>query len=70
LGQNQTCVEREILIPWDKALPNGLDALLVYFKLLGRHPLVVLTHGSSREMEKHADVTPWQEHGLQKRVVL
>jgi dienelactone hydrolase len=61
LAQTQTCVEREISIPWDKAPPNGLDALLVYFNLPGRHALVVLTHGSSREMEKHAEVTPWQE---------
>src|ERR1700683_282417 len=61
LAQNQTCVDREISIPWDKAPPNGLDALLVYFNLPGRHPLVVLTHGSAREMEKHAEVTPWQE---------
>ena len=54
-------VEREVRIPWILALPNGLDALLVYADLPGKHPLVVITHGSSRKMEEHAQVTPWQE---------
>jgi dienelactone hydrolase len=54
-------VEREVLIPWTGALPNGLDALLVYVDLPGRHPLAVLTHGSSRKPEEHADVSPWQQ---------
>jgi dienelactone hydrolase len=54
-------VEREVRIPWILATPNGLDALLVYADLPGKHPLVVITHGSSRKMEEHAEVTPWQE---------
>jgi hypothetical protein len=29
--------------------------------VMGKHPLVVITHGSSRKMEEHAQVTPWQE---------
>jgi dienelactone hydrolase len=57
----QSYVEREIEIPWAKAVPRGLDALLVYADLPGKHPLVVITHGSSRKMEEHARVTPWQE---------
>ena len=52
-------IEREILIPWTQAAPNGLDALLVYADLPGQHPLAVITHGSSRKPEEHADVTPW-----------
>jgi len=57
----QNYVEREVKIPWVLAGSNGLDALLVYADLPGKHPLVVLTHGSSRKMEDHAQVTPWQE---------
>jgi len=52
-------VERELFIPWTQAAPNGLDALLVYADLPGQHPLVVMTHGSSRKPEEHAEVTPW-----------
>jgi dienelactone hydrolase len=57
----QACVERELFVPWDKALPNGLDAVLVYYDLPGKHPLAVLTHGSARDREKYAEVTPWQQ---------
>jgi dienelactone hydrolase len=52
-------VEREIFIPWTQAAPNGLDTLLVYADLPGKHPFVVVTHGSSRKPEEHAEVTPW-----------
>jgi dienelactone hydrolase len=55
----QRYVEREVSIPWTLAMPRGLDALLVYADLPGKHPLVVMTHGSSRKMEQHADVSPW-----------
>lgn len=57
----QSYVERELMIPWVEAAPFGLNALLVYADLPGRHPLVVMTHGSSRKPEEHAEVTPWQE---------
>jgi dienelactone hydrolase len=57
----QGYVEREIKIPWIEAAPNGLDALLVYVDLPGKHPLVVLTHGSARNKQDHALVTPWQQ---------
>lgn len=57
----QGYVEREIRIPWVQAGPNGLDALLVYYNAPGKHPLVVLTHGSARSAEEHALVTPWQQ---------
>jgi len=55
----QRYVERETMIPWVQAAPNGLDALLVYADLPGQHPLAVITHGSSRKQEEHATVTPW-----------
>jgi hypothetical protein len=57
----QSYVDREIEIPWAKAFPRGLGALLVYADLPGKHPLVVIAYGSSRKMEEHAQVTPWQE---------
>jgi dienelactone hydrolase len=57
----QGYVEREIRIPWVEATPNGLDALLVYVDLPGKHPLVVLTHGSARNKQDHALVSPWQQ---------
>jgi len=57
----QRYVEREIIIPWAMAVPNGLDALLVYADLPGKHPLVILTHGTSRKPEERAEVTVWQQ---------
>ena len=60
-GRAQGYVEREVRIPWVEAQPNGLDALLVYVDLPGKHPLVVLTHGSARNKEEHALVSPWQQ---------
>ncbi len=59
-AQAQRYVEREVMIPWVMA-GSGLDAVLVYAELPGKHPLVVITHGSSRKTEDHALVTPWQE---------
>src|ERR1700683_671244 len=60
-AEAQRIDEREVAIPWALAGHNGLDALLVYAELPGKHPLVVITHGSSRKAEEHAEVTPWQE---------
>jgi dienelactone hydrolase len=57
----QRYVERQIRIPWTSAGPAGLDALLVYVDLPGKHPLVVLTHGSARNKQDHALVSPWQQ---------
>ena len=41
----QRYVEREITIPWARALRGGLDAPLLYADFLGKHPLVVITQG-------------------------
>jgi dienelactone hydrolase len=57
----QRYVERQIRIPWAAAGSQGLDALLVYVDLPGKHPLVVLTHGSARSAQDHALVSPWQQ---------
>jgi dienelactone hydrolase len=46
-------------IPWAEAAPDGLSALLVYSDLPGKHPLVVITHGTSRELEPRNNITPW-----------
>jgi len=54
-------VEKEIFVPTLKARPQGLDVLEVYVDLPGRHPLVVLTHGSSVDHAEHAHVTPWAQ---------
>jgi dienelactone hydrolase len=60
-GHAQRYVEREVRIPWVQAGVNGLDALLVYVDLPGKHPLALLTHGSSRDPQEQARITPWQE---------
>ncbi len=58
-GAQLAYVEREISIPWVKAAPSGLDSLLVYVDLPGKHPLAVLTHGTSRKAEERAQMSPW-----------
>jgi dienelactone hydrolase len=54
-------VERELLIPAPQAFPSGLDSIMVYADLPGRHPLVVLTHGTSSDPVARARVTPWSQ---------
>jgi hypothetical protein len=49
IAHAQRYVERELMIPWGMAFPNGLHAMLVYADLPGKHPLVVMTHGTSRK---------------------
>jgi dienelactone hydrolase len=56
----QQYVERQVRIPWVLAGLSGLDALLVYVDLPGKHPLVVLTHGTSRKPEERVQVNSWQ----------
>lgn len=51
--------ERELLIPWVEAAPQGLDALLVYADLPNKEPLVVLTHGTSRQPQARNEVSAW-----------
>jgi len=52
---------KEMWIRIPDAFPNGLDALEVRMELPGRHPLVVLTHGTSNEPDARAHVTPWAQ---------
>ena len=54
---------RRLWIPAPQSFPNGLDAIEVYANRPGRHPLVVLTHGTSDKEEERAHVTPWAQLG-------
>src|ERR1700678_2953330 len=54
-------VEKEMFVPVLNAMPQGLDVLEVFIDAPGKHPLVVLTHGSSVKQEEHARVTPWAQ---------
>jgi dienelactone hydrolase len=54
-------VEKELYVPAPMAFPGGLDVLEVYCVLPGKHPLAVLTHGSSNDPAERAHVTPWAQ---------
>jgi dienelactone hydrolase len=54
-------VEREMSIPAPQSFPRGLDSIEVYADLPGRHPLVVLTHGTSNDAEVRMHTTPWSQ---------
>lgn len=54
-------IEKEIFVPVLNAMPSGLDVLEVYIDTGGRHPLAVLTHGTSVDPAEHAHVTPWAQ---------
>jgi dienelactone hydrolase len=56
-------VEKEMWVPAPGAFPRGLDALEVYADLPGRHPLIVLTHGTSDKEDQRMHVTPWAQLG-------
>jgi dienelactone hydrolase len=56
-------VQKEMMVPAPQAFPNGLDAVEVYADRPGRHPLVVLTHGTSDKPEDRMHVTPWAQVG-------
>jgi dienelactone hydrolase len=54
-------VEKEFYVPAPGANPPGLDVLEVFFNLPGKHPLAVLTHGTSDDPLVRAHVTPWSQ---------
>src|SRR5271170_1034018 len=56
-------IQKEMLIPDPVAFPNGLDAIEVYAERPDKHPLVVLTHGTSDKEEERVRVTPWAQLG-------
>ena len=54
-------VQKKMFIPAPLAFPNGIDAIEVYADRPGKHPLVVLTHGTSDKEEERAHVTLWSQ---------
>jgi hypothetical protein len=54
-------VERELLIPASHSFPRGLDSIEVYADRPGRHPLVVLTHGTSNDPIARSLMIPWTQ---------
>jgi dienelactone hydrolase len=54
-------VQREMWVHAPQSFPNGLDSLEVFADRPGRHPLVVLTHGTAEKPEDRAHITPWAQ---------
>ena len=54
-------VMKEMFVPAPTAYPRGLDVLEVRAALPGRHPLVLLTHGTAADPQERAHVTPWSQ---------
>ncbi len=52
-------VERELRVPVPGSGSAGLDALEVYINTPGKHPLALLTHGTSNDAKVRAHVSPW-----------
>jgi dienelactone hydrolase len=52
-------VERELRVPVPGSGSAGLDAIEVYINTPGRHPLALLTHGTSNDPSVRAHVSPW-----------
>lgn len=52
-------VERELRVPVPGSGSAGLDALEVYINTPGKHPLALLTHGTSNSSEERKEVSPW-----------
>jgi dienelactone hydrolase len=54
-------VERQLRLTVPNSFPNGLDAIEVYIDTPGKHPLALLTHGTSDKMEERMQITPWAQ---------
>jgi len=52
-------IERELRVPVPGSGSAGLDALEVYVNTPGKHPLALLTHGTSNSAEERKELTPW-----------
>ena len=52
-------VERELRVPVPGSGSAGLDAIEVYINTPGKHPLALLTHGTSNDPKVRAHVSPW-----------
>jgi dienelactone hydrolase len=51
-------IESEFAMP-AAGLPGGLDVLKVEVERKGKHPLALITHGTSNDPVERAQVTPW-----------
>ena len=54
-------IEREFRMEAPDSFPNGLDVLEVYINRPGKHPLALLTHGTSSTPAERRKVTPWAQ---------
>ncbi len=54
-------IEREFHIPFAEAGAQGLDVLEVRADVPGRHPLAIITHGTSNDATARAQLTPWAQ---------
>jgi dienelactone hydrolase len=52
-------IERELRVPVPGSGAAGLDALEVYLNTPGKHPLALLTHGTSNDATVRKEVSPW-----------
>jgi len=52
-------VEHELRVPVPGSGAAGLDVLEVYVNTPGKHPLALLTHGTSNSADERKEVTPW-----------
>jgi len=52
-------VEHELRVPVPGSGVAGLDALEVYVNTPGKHPLALLTHGTSNSVDERKEVSPW-----------
>jgi pimeloyl-ACP methyl ester carboxylesterase len=55
---SQDIVREDVRIPMAAAGPRGLEALVVRANDAGRHPLVLVNHGSPREASERPNMTP------------
>ncbi|MBB6144885.1 dienelactone hydrolase [Silvibacterium bohemicum] len=56
-------IEDEVWAPVPNSFPRGLDVLEVYADRPGKHPLALLTHGTSNIEQERQHVTPWAQLG-------
>jgi dienelactone hydrolase len=59
LPLNAHYVERELHVPVPGSGAAGLDVLEVYVNTPGKHPLALITHGTSNDASVREHVSPW-----------
>ena len=55
--QAQSILWQETVVPMPEAGANGLETLLVWPDLPGKHPLALISHGSPRDQNKRPEMT-------------